>query len=133
MLTRRELLLGLLLAGCNGSLEPWDPAWGKQPCESCRMLVSDPSYAAELLDQQGRRHFFDDIGCLDAYLVDHPALVPQALWVRVGPGWVDARRARYVSGAASPMAYGFLPQERGPLDFAAVRRGAAAHRQEPSR
>ncbi len=124
------LVSALLLWACNGRVEPVDPIWGKQACESCRMLVSDPLYAAELVDDGGQHHFFDDIGCLDAYLVEHRRLTPRAMWVRSGSRWVDAVSARYTSGAASPMAYGFVAQEPGPLDFASVRRAAAAHRTE---
>lgn len=129
--TRRLLLLGLVLAACENGLAPVEPIWGKQACDSCRMLLSDPSYAAEIVDPRGRRHFFDDIGCMDAYLAEH-AERPRALWVRSGSRWVDAESARYASGAASPMAYGFVADERGNLDFAGVRRGAAAHRKELS-
>ena len=131
-LGRRALLVGLALAACSQGLEPVDPIWGKQACESCRMLVSDPFYAAELVDESGRRHFFDDVGCLDAYLVEHQGR-PRAMWVRVGPRWVEAESARYVTGGATPMAYGFVAQDYGPLDFAAMRRGAAAHRKELER
>lgn len=127
------LVCASLLAACSERMDAVDPVWGKQACDSCRMLVSDPFYAAELVDDGGRRRFFDDVGCLDAYLVEHPGLTPRAMWVRAGSRWVDAASARYTSGAASPMAYGFVAQELGPLDFAAVRRAAAQHRAESSR
>jgi copper chaperone NosL len=134
MLSGTQLLLvcAALLPACNKSLDPVDPVWGKQACESCRMLVSDPFYAAELVDDRGQRHFFDDIGCLDAYLAERPRLTARAMWVHSGSRWVEAASARYTSGAASPMAYGFAAQELGPLDFAGVRRAAAAHRKESS-
>jgi copper chaperone NosL len=132
-LSRRALLLSFALAACAKGSEPVDPFWGKQACDSCRMLVSDPVYAAQLLDERGLRHYFDDVGCMDAYLVDHPESKPRGLWVRLGSRWVAAESARYASGAATPMAYGFVAQELGPLDFAAVRTSAAAHRREHSR
>jgi hypothetical protein len=97
------------------------------------MLVSDPRFAAQLVDASGRRRFFDDIGCLDAHLAEHPSETPRGLWVRLGESWVDARSARYFSDAASPMDYGFVAGERGPLDFSSVRAKAAARRQEHSR
>jgi copper chaperone NosL len=130
--TRRLLLVGLALFACSTELGAVDPIWGKQACESCRMLVSNPAYAAELLDASGRRHFFDDIGCLDAYLSEH-AVKPRAIWVRSGSRWVTAEAARYAAGAASPMDYGYVAEQDGPLDFASVRRGAAAHRKELGR
>ena len=128
----RALLTGLVLAACATPLEPVDPVWGKQACDGCHMLISDPFYAAELIDAKGQRHFFDDIGCLVTYVTEHEG-VPRGMWVRAGSRWIAADSARYTSGASSPMAYGFAAQEFGPLDFAAVRRGAAAHRTEPSR
>lgn len=133
--SRRALLHALVLAlgACEKSSEPLDPFWGKQACDSCRMLVSEPRFSAQLLDQRGERHYFDDIGCLDAYLVDHPQSAPRGAWVRLGTRWLPAESARYAAGAASPMAYGFVAQEDGPLDFAAVRRAAAEHRREHSR
>ncbi|HEY3495921.1 MAG TPA: hypothetical protein VGK73_14585 [Polyangiaceae bacterium] len=134
MLSRRGcFLMAFALFACREDLGAADPIWGKQPCESCRMLVSEPRYAAQLLDQRGERRFFDDIGCLDAYLVDHPELSPRGVWVRSGERWVDARTARYADGAASPMAYGFVASDSGTLDFAALRRAAALHRSEARR
>jgi hypothetical protein len=96
------------------------------------MIVSEPAYAAELIDERGKRHFFDDIGCMDAYLVDQ-AKAPRGVWVRSNERWVDANSARYASGARSPMDYGFVPKDQGALDFATVRREAAAHRKEKER
>jgi len=130
-ITRRLLLAGLALAACSNGHEAVDPIWGKQACESCRMLVSDPRYAAEFIDESGQRHFFDDIGCLDAYLSEHGGK-PRAVWVRSGPRWIDAEAAHYASGAPSPMAYGYVVADFGALDFASVRRGAAAHRKDMS-
>ncbi|HET7544403.1 MAG TPA: hypothetical protein VFK05_31245 [Polyangiaceae bacterium] len=130
---RRALLLCFALVACAQGSEPIDPFWGKQACESCRMLVSDPRFAAQLLDERGQRFYFDDVGCLDAYLVDHPQTKPRGLWVRLGTRWVPAEAAHYAAGAASPMAYGFVAQEAGPVDFATVRTAAAAHRREHSR
>jgi copper chaperone NosL len=127
---RRWLLIGLAIAACSAGTEPVDPVWGKQVCDSCRMIVSDPAYAAELIDERGRRRFFDDIDCLDEYLVEHPQGVPRALWVRSGSRWRAAEFVRYAAGAASPMGYGFVPSDDGPLDFASVRRIAAERRRE---
>jgi len=130
---RQLLVVSFADAACGTGSEPVDPVWGKQACDSCRMLVSDPAYAAQLVDQRGARHFFDDVGCLTAYLAEHSANPPRALWVRSGERWVDAKSARYVSGAATPMDYGFVAQATGSLDFAAVQRAASAHRQEAHR
>ena len=127
------LALGIFAVACQTADGPVDPVWGKQLCSTCRMIVSEPAYAAELVDERGARHFFDDIGCLDAYLVEHSKAEPRGVWVRSGERWVDAKSARYASGAPSPMDYGFVAKEQGPLDFATVRRESAAHRKEKGR
>lgn len=130
---RLSLALGLFAVACQTADGPVDPVWGKQLCSTCRMIVSEPAYAAQLIDQGGKRHFFDDIGCMDAFLVEHSKTPPRGTWVRSNERWVDATSARYASGARSPMDYGFVPKEQGPLDFASVRREAAAHRKEKER
>ncbi|MFT3768231.1 MAG: hypothetical protein QM820_22500 [Minicystis sp.] len=107
---RRALLqLALLaLAACAETVAPLDPVWGKQPCASCGMVVGDRRYAAQMLTADGRRSYFDDPGCLVQHLADR-RLAPQGAWVRDGRGdrWLDARAARYVAGARTPMDFGF--------------------------
>lgn len=99
-----------------------DPVWGKQPCAHCKMLVSDPKYAAQLTTKRGDRLYFDDPGCLVREQARLGAVV-EALWVRTAKGvWVDARAARYRDGANSPMNFGFAVDANGKFDFAAVTR-----------
>lgn len=98
----------LAIASCTEATGPIDPVWGKQPCASCGMLVSDRGYAAEVLAPDGRRSFFDDPGCLVQYLADRK-MTPSGAWVRDAHGerWLDARAARYARGARTPMDFGF--------------------------
>lgn len=122
------VLLLVMAAACQTAAEAADPVWGKQVCDACRMLVSDPRYAAQLLDAEGERSFYDDIGCLTEALDALPA-PPRGIWVRDATGrWIDARGAHYGSSAPSPMDYGFVPEEHGALDFDAVRRTAVTKR-----
>lgn len=115
-------LLLLLGVACQTRGDgPEDPIWGKQTCASCAMLVSAPRFAAQLAASNGEVHYFDDVGCLAAYLAQRTRATGQA-WVRAeAGGWVKAELAHFASGAKTPMDYGFALSENGPLDWQAVR------------
>jgi copper chaperone NosL len=109
------LLVLLLVSACTpGPDQPVEPVWGKQACEHCMMLVSDPRPAAQVVLAGGTRKFFDDVGCLVEWL-DHSGQVPMHAWVRAadGEGWTDAYAARYSDGHRTPMDHGFLSSARG--------------------
>lgn len=124
------VMLGLTLA-CAVS-GPLDPIWGKQTCGHCKMLVSDKSFAAQLLTHEDERLFFDDIGCMVEYLEERGSRA-RGLWVYEDNGWLDARSARYRTGAPSPMDYGFLPDREASLDFAGLRKAIAERKEAGSR
>lgn len=114
-----SFVLAAVAFGCAGGSAPVDPVWGKQACDSCKMIIGDRRYAAELVLENGERRFFDDVGCLAEYLRVHGSA--GGAWVRDERGtWVDARRARYVTGVHTPMDYGFAQSAAGTVDFSAV-------------
>lgn len=133
----KSLPIGLLFVSalaCDGAARPSDPVWGKQPCDACKMIVSEPRPAAQLITATDERLYFDDLGCLVVRVHDEK-LPPRAMWVRSAAGpWIDARAARFARGQATPMDYGFLAAEGGELDFTTVEREilarAAARRSE---
>lgn len=108
---RRALLfvaaLGLGLAACERLDAPVDPVWGKEPCGHCAMLVGDRRFAAQIVTE-GERKFFDDIGCMVLWTEKHPGKARGA-WVRDAGGarWIDAKGARFLPGARTPMDFGF--------------------------
>jgi copper chaperone NosL len=107
-MNRRALLGGmvaLVLLACTKTDQPVDPVWGKEPCAHCRMLVSDKRFAAQVVDA-GDRFYFDDIGCMVSWLDDKKV---EHMWVRdaLADRWIEARHARYVAGAKTPMDFGF--------------------------
>ncbi len=114
------------VAACEGA-GPRDPFWGKQACGHCRMLLGEPRYAGQVLTADAEHLYFDDIGCMVEHLEEAQS-PPRGVWVRHGTSWVDARAARYASGAPSPMGYGFVPEANGSLDFSAVRASIRARR-----
>lgn len=50
-----------------------------ESCRFCRMAVSDARFAAQIVARGEEPLFFDDIGCLDAYLRQAPRLPDDAL------------------------------------------------------
>jgi copper chaperone NosL len=120
-------LCTLFLLACDaGPPRPVEPVWGKQSCAHCTMLVSERQPAAQALLRDGSRKFFDDVGCLAAYLTQ-PGVVAQAAWVH-GPDsdlWVDALTAHYSAGHRTPMDFGYLAASSG-ITFAELKQQVAA-------
>ena len=126
------ILLGLFLTACSGDpgTGPIDVHWDRDACERCRMVLSDRHHAAQVrhTDGQGRSqaHLFDDLGCALIWLDDQPwkADPKVEIWVndRDTGDWLDARSAGYVTGDATPMAYGLGAQPQpGGMDLTAAR------------
>lgn len=102
------------------------------------MVISDRGYAAQVRGEpKAETAKFDDLGCALKWLDAQPFAASPAtkVWVaRQRDGvFVDARAARYSSGASTPMGYGFAAVgAEGPLSFEDVRaqlRTAARQRQ----
>lgn len=111
----------LVLSACSPPADqPVDPVWGKQPCDHCKMLVSEPRPSAQAVVGKSRR-FFDDIGCLIGWM-EASGEQPEHVWVRAATGnaWVDALAAKYKGGHRTPMDYGFLAETEG-ISFAELR------------
>lgn len=118
------LVLLFVTTACEDDSRAVDPVWGKQACAHCAMLVSDPHFAAELTTTEGDRFFFDDPGCMAAYVQERAPHV-RKMWVRDHGGlWLEAANARFAKGASSPMDYGFMTSAEGHEDWAAVVRTA---------
>lgn len=123
---RREWIVGCTVAllECSKRIEgPEEPVWGKQACAQCAMVLSDKRYAAQLVDMDGNRSHFDDLGCLVSFIAAHH-VGERYIWVRdeASDRWLKAETARYHSGAKTPMDYGFAAGTMGDLAFEDVRR-----------
>lgn len=122
----------MLLLGCTeANLEAVEPVWGKQQCSHCAMLVSEKAPAAQAVTTEGKRRFFDDIGCMVAWEQrEHPRV--RARWVRAGESWIDPTATRFSAGQSTPMDFGFLADSKGAVTFEEVQQSVRAKsRSEP--
>jgi copper chaperone NosL len=89
-------ILVLLIAGCaSGPPAPVALQPGT-PCTHCRMTVLDAKLAAQLVGAGEEPRFFDDIGCLAAYLGGHPSDGATAYVADHASGqWIEASHAVY--------------------------------------
>jgi copper chaperone NosL len=110
------LSLSLIALGACAPDGPAAVAWDRVACAHCRMLVSDPRFAAQLQLEDGEVLHFDDPGCL---LSARAALARpvRAVWFHDsgGEGWIAEADVAFVRGLETPMGYG----------LAAVRAGSA--------
>lgn len=103
---------GLALAGCSRPPRPVPIVLNEESCSQCRMAVSQREFAAEAVDPGGAVHYFDDIGCLAAWVrAQKPPDTIGLFVVDYGNGaWLDARSAFYVRSTLvqTPMSYGLV-------------------------
>lgn len=108
-------LLAVLLTGCWGEPKtgPVEIRFGRDTCDVCRMIISDPRFAAQVRGGlKHRAHKFDDIGELVLWL-DKQSWKDDAkteIWVmdaKTGKTWLNAATAYYIKQRHTPMDYGF--------------------------
>lgn len=118
------LVLGL---GCTESaLKAQEPIWGKQQCAHCAMLVSEKPPASQAVTADGKRRFFDDLGCMVAW-EEREGTKVSARWVRdQGGSWVDPTQVKFSAGHSTPMDFGFLADAQGTVSWEAVRAAVLA-------
>ncbi|ACG72696.1 conserved hypothetical protein [Anaeromyxobacter sp. K] len=103
----------VVAAACAAGCQRGTPAPARldprnDACAHCRMMVSDPPFAAQLVAPGEEPRFFDDLGCLRDYLREHPRL-PRGAVAYVADhrtsAWVRAEAATVsrVPGLRTPM------------------------------
>lgn len=115
------LALWLLLAACTPAAaksdDPQPPLinYGLDICDSCGMLIDDPTFAAATLLKNGESRKFDDIGDMFIYHLDHPELQVEAYFVHDyhSQAWLRGEGAFYVMANTidSPMGHGIAAFE----------------------
>ncbi len=111
-MTRQVLVvagLGFGLACFSGPPGPAALDTRNEQCAFCRMAVSDPRFAAQLVAPSEETRFFDDIGCLAGYLKAMASLPKGAAGYvadHQSKAWVRAEVAVYtqVPTLETPMA-----------------------------
>lgn len=99
----------VVMLGCGASEQSPVDLYPEDMCASCRMAISNPAFAAELITADGEVNKFDDIGCLDRFRTQHPAEMPVTVfYVDYESGsWLPESRALVLkTGLKSPMGSG---------------------------
>jgi copper chaperone NosL len=138
----RFRLLGLIaLAGaaCAPADGPRPIVYDREACAHCRMLISEPRFAAQLETREGEVLSFDDPGCLLAELAKRAPPVRE-LWFHHlrEDRWLDAEQVAFAPTEPTPMGYGLGAVDAGSpgalsLAEAQARVAAAGARPEPRR
>jgi copper chaperone NosL len=108
MAGRAAVAAVLALAACaSGPPEPAPLDTRTEACASCRMAISEARFASQVVAAGELPRFFDDLGCLAAFLKAGKAPAGAAAFVadHRTRAWVRSDRAVYtrVPGLATPM------------------------------
>ena len=88
----------------------------------CGMLINDLDFASQVVAPDGKTWFFDDHGCMAAWLSARPFKDEAIIWVKDLPSgeWIDGSHAWYSRTDQTPMSYGFgayMTYREGLIDF----------------
>ena len=123
------LAAALTVGGCESSAGPAEVKLGRDVCEMCGMIISDPRYVTEVRGgPENRVKKFDDMGDAVTWLEKKGwgLAATKEFWAMNsddGKTWLDARQSFFVHGD-TPMNYGFaaVPDHReGSLTFDEMR------------
>lgn len=108
----------LILASCGDEAsadEPPEIKYGVDTCSRCNMIISEEKYAAGLVDADGEKMVFDDIGEM-FMVVKQDGLNDRRAWVHDFDSveWIDATKAFFVDShdIMTPMGMGVVAFEQ---------------------
>lgn len=61
------MAIGMMTLVACAESGPQEIKVGKDQCENCKMTITEPKYATQLLTEKGRNYKFDDISCMKDY------------------------------------------------------------------
>ncbi|SFJ03164.1 copper chaperone NosL [Kaistella treverensis] len=102
------IVAGMLSLAACAEKGPQEITIGKDQCDNCKMTISEPKYATQLLTEKGRVYKFDDIACLRDYEATNPENTGSAtVYVADFPSgkFVESSTATFIKGGQikSPM------------------------------
>jgi copper chaperone NosL len=92
--------LALVAIACASKAVPQQPDPRNDLCSSCRMPVSDPRLASQVVAPNEEPRYFDDLRCLRDYLAAQRSLPPGAVAYVADHrtrAWVEAAQAVFAS------------------------------------
>ncbi|HSG27191.1 MAG TPA: nitrous oxide reductase accessory protein NosL [Candidatus Krumholzibacterium sp.] len=104
-------VVSALLVSCGPRGQEPEELYPEDICSLCRMAVSDPRFAAEIVSAEGEVFKFDDIGCLESFQEQDRDLPGAAVFVKDFESalWLPIGEATIVSTEMStPMGSGKL-------------------------
>ena len=110
----KRMLFGacLVMTACApGSPAPSTIRLGEDACAHCRMTIVGIETAAQIVSPGAEPIVFDEIGCLRAYLADHPLAADATVFVadHRSEEWINARSAVFTKTTLrTPMSSGLL-------------------------
>lgn len=128
--------LMLLLAGCSDepATGPVPIKFGRDTCDFCRMVITDPRHAAQIRGGPGHKAYkYDDLGEGLIHLgrqawKDDANVEIWVMDVNNGKTWLDARKAFYIPVRQSPMGFNYgaiAASKPGALTFEEFRAASA--------
>ncbi len=92
----------------------------------CGMVITELTYASQVVGSDGKTWFFHDHGDFVEWLKDKPFAKDATIWVmsRDTQRWIDGRKAYYSVNELTPMGYGFGAYEKKGeqmIDFESMR------------
>jgi copper chaperone NosL len=111
------LLAASLWAGVGCGKDELRPVelFPEDNCAHCRMAISDPHFASEIIDQNGETYKFDDLGCMLAFKSRQADLMIAGIFLKEYEtlGWIPYERASIVTtGISTPMGSGHVAFSR---------------------
>ena len=107
MLANLVVAVTVVLLIARGTRIPDDVqaiAWNAEVCAHCHMLIGDPTFAAQVITDDGTVRSFDDPGCAARFIREHRDQIHRA-WFHAGHGdsWIALADVGFVKVANSPM------------------------------
>ena len=93
----------------NETLKPMDIVPNKMLDPQCKMYIETQKHSAQVILQDHRTYFFDDVGCMVLWLKSFDSKMRYFPYVFTEDThrWLEADKACYKIGIHTPMHYGF--------------------------